>query len=83
MQEYTNLSGESNVISYMIGNDYIIVRFMGGREIYYKYTYDSAGITAVEAMKLYAKAGQGLNGYLATKPYHPHAKKGNSLEEVL
>lgn len=73
MQKYKNLGGNSNVESYEIGDDYITVKFGSGS--HYMYTYDVTGVSAVEQMKILAKAGQGLGGMLATKPYHKHAKK--------
>ncbi len=66
MQTYANLSGESNVIAFENGSDYIIVQFANGKETFYKYTYASAGGNAVETMKSLALAGRGLNSYIST-----------------
>lgn len=42
MQRYLNLGGNSNVIAYLIGNDFIDVQFAVGHP--YKYSYRSAGV---------------------------------------
>lgn len=75
MTKYKNLSGRSNVDSFDVGDEYIIVRFKSGCERNYLYTYLSAGRVAVETMKRLAVDGIGLGRMLATKPYHAHAKK--------
>lgn len=59
---YRNLDGDSNVVAYHIGEDYIEVEFADGAV--YKYTYDSAGAINVERMKDLAEAGDGLNAYI-------------------
>ncbi len=64
MQPYLNLSGDSGVEAYEIGDTFIIVRFREGKERTYKYTYTSAGAEHVETMKRLAKAGRGLNSYI-------------------
>jgi hypothetical protein len=66
METYANLGGDSNVVRFEIGSDYITVEFASGTETFYKYTYASAGQTVVEEMKELARAGQGLNGYIST-----------------
>jgi len=84
MQPYKNRSGQSNVLAYKIGVDFIVVQFRTGKQTFYLYNYSSAGKNAVEHMKTLAENGLGLNSYISTKTTQPaHAKKGNSLEEVL
>lgn len=67
MQLYKNLSGQSGVIAYEIGNDSIDVKF---REISkdgsstYKYSRSHTGLHHVEQMKRLATAGLGLNSYI-------------------
>lgn len=62
MQRYENRGGNSNVIAYAIGADFIDVQFGGGRT--YRYSYRSAGSDKVEKMKELAKQGVGLNSYI-------------------
>lgn len=81
MQNYRNLNGNSNVLAYMIGDDFIIVQFMSGTDTYYKYTSFSAGSSAIARMKELAQQGYGLNSYISTsKP--PYVTKGPSLSSV-
>ena len=65
MQRYANLSGNSGVVAYRIGPDFVDVRFKGRRETY-RYTYESAGSLHVETMKTLARAGRGLSSYIGT-----------------
>lgn len=62
MQPYLNASGQSGVRGYAIGSNYIDVYFSTGA--LYRYTYASAGSTAIENMKRLAVAGSGLNSYI-------------------
>lgn len=57
MEQYENLQGNSGVLAYEIGIDYIKIRF---REGTYLYTYEKPGSFFVEQMKLQAKNGKGL-----------------------
>lgn len=75
MRPYKNLGGNSNVEAYEIGDDSILVKFGGDTCRHYLYTYESCGEAEVKKMKTLAEAGQGLGGFLATKPYHKEAKK--------
>lgn len=73
METYKNLSGQSNVSRYEIGENYITVEFKTrGKDgcNSYKYSYMSAGHTNVEQMKKLAIAGFGLNSFINT-----HVKK--------
>ena len=84
MERYGNLGGNSNVLAYQIGDSYIAIRFAGGRDTIYSYTYESAGPEAVETMKALATAGHGLNSYISSKATQPdYFKKGNQLSDVI
>lgn len=63
MQEYKNLSGDSGVLAFEIGTDYIRVQFKDSR--IYKYSYGKAGRLHVDTMKELAIAGKGLSSYIA------------------
>jgi hypothetical protein len=62
MKQYSNISGESRIIGYDEGQDYIIIYFENGSE--YTYSYDSAGEQNVEEMKKIADGGAGLNSFI-------------------
>ncbi len=64
MQTYKNNGGNSGVMAFSIGDNYIEVQFKGSPEKIYKYSYKSAGIDKVERMKLLAVEGKGLNSYI-------------------
>lgn len=69
MQPYKNLRGQSNVASYQIGNDQIVVGFDANKysgPMFYKYTYAASGQDAIEHMKQLALQGVGLNSYINT-----------------
>lgn len=63
MNYYANRGGNSNVKGYEIGEDFITVYFKKSSKAY-TYSYRSCGSSHVEKMKLLAKGGQGLNGYI-------------------
>ena len=63
MQLYNNLGGNSGIIAYAIGDDYIDVQFHGGA--IYRYSYVSTGMERVEQMKQLAVQGQGLNSFIS------------------
>lgn len=66
MEPYKNLGGNSGVVAFQIGGDFIIVQFREGQYTFYKYTYMSAGSIAIETMKRLARQGQDLNSYIST-----------------
>ncbi|AVV33091.1 hypothetical protein C8233_04835 [Halomonas sp. SF2003] len=66
MTPYRNLSGNSNVECYELGDDSITVRFNSGRWRNYLYTNRKPGTEAVERMKSLAVQGRGLNSYIST-----------------
>lgn len=63
MVAYANLSGESGVIAYRVGADWIAVTFEGGHE--YLYNYARTGREHVERMIELARAGRGLSTYIS------------------
>ncbi len=73
MNDYKNLSGRSNVLSFQLGDDFIVIKFKtAGKDgcDTYKYSYLSTGSSNVEDMKNLAIAGSGLNSFINT-----HVKK--------
>ena len=62
MKNYGNLYGNSSIIEYDAGKDYISVKFRDGRV--YTYSYSKAGSYHVENMKKLAEQGYGLNSYI-------------------
>lgn len=86
METYANLSGQSGVVRYLIGNDNIIVEFTPNKYssiTFYKYTYTSAGQVAVEQLKALAKQGRGLHTYInTTEVKQRYASKGSTLASV-
>lgn len=65
MQRYKNLSGNSGVREYEIGNDFIKVKFHGKTNVY-KYSNIITGSHHIECMKRLAIAGIGLCTYITT-----------------
>lgn len=63
MQPYANKSGNSGVVAFTIGSDFIVVAFTGGA--LYTYDYATAGKKHVEAMKTLARDGRGLSTYIS------------------
>ncbi len=62
MTYYKNSDGNSNILKYQIGSDFIIVEFRDHKT--YKYSYRSAGASNIEQMKTLAEQGFGLNSYI-------------------
>ncbi len=73
MEKYGNRNGNSSVLSYEIGTDYIRVGFSSG--CIYEYTYSSAGTGEVELMKSYAMNGKGLNNFIKKYGQDNYSKK--------
>ncbi|MEX0773885.1 MAG: hypothetical protein WEB89_01080 [Balneolales bacterium] len=63
MKKYKNLSGTTGVVAYETADDSITVEFEGGG--IYLYTYQSAGRSNVEQMKVLAATGKGLSTFIA------------------
>ncbi len=63
MITYRDIDGDSGVLAYAIGADYIDVQFKGTSKLY-RYSYQSAGRENVESMKVLAQNGNGLNSFI-------------------
>jgi hypothetical protein len=63
MERYKNLGGDSGVVSYGIGVDFIKVSFKTTPKIYV-YTHTKPGQNHVDKMKALAIAGHGLQTYI-------------------
>jgi len=66
MPNYANRGGDSGIVAYESGPDWIEVEFTSGAYRFYKYTYASAGSGQIEVMKKLAADGHGLNSYINT-----------------
>jgi hypothetical protein len=73
MERYKNLGGDSGVVGYEIGQDFIRVQFSDGS--IYLYTYASAGSQNIEHMKQLARIGQGLNSFINKTVRKAYARK--------
>jgi len=73
MQQYRNLGGNSGVVAFEIGSDYIKVQFRHSAT--YTYTYASAGSHNIETMKKLAVGGQGLNTFISKNVKDRYASK--------
>jgi hypothetical protein len=73
MERYQNLGGDSGIVAYEIGDDFIKVQFHDGPV--YLYTYESTGQAAIEHMKELARAGHGLNSYISRVVRKQYAAK--------
>jgi len=73
MEHYKNLGGNSGVVGYEIGSDFIKVQFSDGAV--YLYTHASAGSHHIEHMQHMARSGQGLNSFINTTVRKAYARK--------
>ena len=73
MERYRDVDGDSGVIGYETGSDYIRVQFSDNSV--YLYTYVSAGAANVEQMKKLAVAGDGLNAFINKNVRKRYARK--------
>ncbi|MCX7425551.1 MAG: hypothetical protein NTW96_08000 [Planctomycetia bacterium] len=64
MEPYKNLSGDSGVVQYETGTDFIKVRFKGNSKVYV-YDHARAGVTHVAQLKSLAIGGRGLATYIS------------------
>ncbi len=62
MERYKNLSGKSGVSAFETGSDYIKVKFKDG--LGYMYNNNSTGFQKINAMKILALNGMGLNTFI-------------------
>lgn len=65
MIAYRDVDGDSGVLAYDLGANYIDVQFKGTPRIY-RYSYQKAGKANVETMKELAQNGNGLNSFINT-----------------
>ena len=73
MQNYKDLSNNSGVLGFEIGNDFIIVEFKTGAM--YEYTNESAGVNNIEEMQRLAQKGMGLNGFINSNVKYKYSRK--------
>ncbi len=73
MERYQDLSGDSGVYAFEIGDDSITVEFKGGAT--YLYNYASTGREYTEKMKVLALSGDGLNSYINKYVKNMYASK--------
>ena len=73
MTEYKNLSGESGIVAYETGSDFIRIQFED-KEIYL-YTENSSGAEHIAKMKELAEKGRGLNTYINQHVRSKYEKK--------
>ena len=73
MERYKHIDGNTGVIAYECGTDYIRVQFSSGA--IYLYTYESTGSHNIERMKVLAQSGDGLNVYINRNVRKMYAKK--------
>lgn len=72
MQAYNDKSGNSGILAYEIGPDFIKVKFKFGT---YLYNYESTGRETVEQMKNLAKTGNNLNTFINQHVKNRYAAK--------
>jgi hypothetical protein len=63
MERYRGVRGDSGVVAYETGPDYIRVRFKHGGT--YVYDYASSGKFEVERMRMLAASGEGLATFIS------------------
>ncbi|HSC39270.1 MAG TPA: hypothetical protein VLD19_15410 [Chitinophagaceae bacterium] len=73
MQRYKNISGDSGVVAYETGDDYIKVRFIDG--VVYLYTNAVTGQHHISQMKKLAAKGLGLSAYISRHVRSRYAEK--------
>ena len=73
MDPYRNVGGNSGVVTYESGPDFIRVQFSSGSV--YLYTYESAGAENIEEMKELASKGEGLNSFINIAVRHYYARR--------
>lgn len=73
MTPYKNLSGNSGIEAYELGEDSITIKFVSGGV--YLYDYATNGKEVIEGMKILAEAGKGLSAFVGRYLRDKHAKK--------
>jgi hypothetical protein len=67
VKAYKNLSGQSGVTHYILGKDYIAIKFKGKAQVYV-YTENNCGKKHIAHMKKLATSGKGLSTYISLHP---------------
>ena len=75
MKKYKNLRGNSSVLSYESGVDFIHVVFCKGSYRNYLYNSIVPGTNHVDRMKVLAEQGYGLGSYISTTVKSRYARK--------
>lgn len=73
MEAYKNLGGNSGVVAYESGPDFIRVQFSD--DSIYLYTNERPGPQYIQQMKILAQNGQGLNSYISRVVRKNYAQK--------
>lgn len=73
MKMYKNSVGDSGIIAYENGPDFIRIQFMNGGV--YLYTNDSTGAHNVKQMKVLAESGHGLCTFINQNVRGAYARK--------
>lgn len=73
MHRYKNLSGQSNVVFYEFGSDFIKVQIGDGSV--YLYNTQSTGSADITEMQRLAVAGSGLNSFISRVVKKRYARK--------
>ena len=73
MKPYRNLNGNSGVLAWEAGKDFIKIRFRGGDV--YLYTHSVTGQRHVEQMKKLAAEGKGLSTYISQHVKEKYTEK--------
>lgn len=73
MERYANRNGDSGVVAYQIGPDFVQVQFNTGAV--YEYTYSSAGSSNIEMMKDLANAGRGLCSFIKRNVNNSYSRR--------
>lgn len=73
MERYQDIDGDSGVVGYETGPDFIRVQFKDAS--IYTYTYASARTQNIEQMKQLAAAGDGLNAFINKYVKKKYAQK--------
>jgi hypothetical protein len=75
MKKYADLSGDSGIVAYDYGDDWIRIQFKRGGT--YEYRSADIGAAHVANLKRLADSGDGLNTYISQ---NPEVRKGYSAK---
>lgn len=83
MEQYENLSGKSDVVSFMCGPNFIVVVLKdAGDQNHFLYDSRKPGHSAVETMQDLARSGRGLGTYIKETHHLSYARKAGSLSDL-